>query len=428
MKKAVLLLGMVTLIAGCIYLKNADKDTVLFKQQAEEEVLYAKEYPIEYTEEITKKQEETTEIVEKTDAEEGVTKETEVSEEESIISEDVTAQEKTMEGYIFPRLSLEEQTVYVEILNSLLSYETETQLSTTDSAVIAKAFKCVMLEHPEIFYIDGYKYTEYTSNGTVEKIVFSGKYLYEKEEILKRKANIEAAADKILLGVPDTTDEYYKVKYIYDKLVTQTEYDIQAVDNQNICSVFLNGKSVCQGYAKAMQYLLQQLDMESMLVMGTVTNGDGHAWNLVSVNEKWYYLDATWGDAFYFFSGENEVVSSEIALINYDYFCVTTEQIMRTHSMDMPVELPVCSSIEDNYYVREGLYFSSFDETGIHNAFDRALENGQNAVTIKCSEKSVYEEVCRILLTEQQIFEYLNSDSPVAYTDDEEQYSLTFWL
>ncbi len=425
MKKAVLLLGMVTLIAGCIYLKNADKDTVLFKQQIEEEVVYAEEYPIEYTEEIIKPEEVETKDIEEDTTAEGIATS---REEASVTLENTEEAEKNMEGYIFPCLNPEEQKVYVEILNSLLTYEKETELSTTDAAVIAKAFKCVMLEHPEIFFVDGYKYTEYTSNNTVEKIIFSGKYLYDEEEILARKYKIEEAADKILAGVPDEMDEYYKVKYIYDTLVTQTEYDIQSVDNQNICSVFLNGKSVCQGYAKAMQYLLQKLDIESMLVMGTVTNGDGHAWNLVSVNDKWYYLDATWGDAFYFFSGENEAVSSEIAMINYDYFCVTTEQIMRTHSMDMPIELPLCSSMEDNYYVREGLYFTSFDEAGIRNAFDRALENGQNAVTIKCSEQSVYEEVCRILLTEQQIFEYLNSDSPVAYTDDEEQYSLTFWL
>ena len=37
MKKAVLLLLMVTIIAGCIYLKNADKDTVLYPLQTEEE-------------------------------------------------------------------------------------------------------------------------------------------------------------------------------------------------------------------------------------------------------------------------------------------------------------------------------------------------------------------------------------------------------
>ena len=61
MKKAVMLLGMVTLIAGCIYLKNADMDTVLLEEQVMPRVLSVEEYPIESTEEVTKLQEEVTE-------------------------------------------------------------------------------------------------------------------------------------------------------------------------------------------------------------------------------------------------------------------------------------------------------------------------------------------------------------------------------
>ena len=418
MKRAVLLLAMVTIAAGCIYLKNADRDTVLYEQQVMQTIQYEEVHEAECTEETISE-----EVVEETTSED-VSEENQ--EEESQTSGEPDAGRIT--GVIYERLTRDEQIIYSEVLASLLAFEEETTLSTTDSNVIDKAFTCVMLDYPEIFYVDGYKYTEYTRDDKVEKIVFAGKYLYDKEESEQRQRLIEAEAAEILSGMPDTQDEYEKVKYLYDTLVMQTEYDIQAADNQNICSVLLDGKSVCQGYAKALQYLANKAGIKCSLVLGNVIGGEGHAWNLVSVNGAWYYLDATWGDAFYFFSGENEAVSSEIAMINYDYFCVTTEQIMQTHSVDMPVELPVCSSMEDNYYVREGLYFTSFDEAGIRKAFHKALESGQNAVTIKCSEQSVYEEMCRVLLTEQQIFEYLNSDSPVAYTDDEKQYSLTFWL
>lgn len=424
MKKAVLLLGMVTIIAGCIYLKNADMDTVLFKQQAEDSTLYVTEYPIEYTEEISRIPEETIEQATEEETTAGI-----------LLKENAAAQ-NTSElkntnagGYAYARLKPSEQTVYVEIFKSLLNYEEATRLSTMDAAVIDKAFNCVMLDHPEIFYIDGYKYTEYTSNDKLEKIVFAGNYLYEETEKDRRLLEIEAAAEMILNNVPNTEDEYKVVKYLYDTLVNQTEYDIHAVDNQNICSVFLNGRSVCQGYAKALQYLLQKVDIESVLVLGKVTGGEGHAWNLVSVNGEWYYLDATWGDAFYLFGDSQDAVSSaEIGLINYDYLCVTTSQLEKTHSVNMPVAMPECTSMTDNYYVREGLYFTSFAEEDVKRVFEQAVINKEEAITIKCSDTGIYEEMSRILLDEQKIFEYLSTDEPVAFTDNKEQCSLTFWL
>ena len=421
MKKAVLLLGMVTLIAGCIYLKNADMDTVLLEEQVMPKVLSVEEYPIESTEEVTKLQEE-------------VTKETDAllkQVQEEAETENVQREETSgvhAGGYAFSKLTIEEQKVYVQLLDSLLNYEKETTLSTTDAAVIDKVFSCVMLDHPEIFYIDGYKYTEYTSGGNVEKIVFSGNYLYEESEKERRLQLIEAAADTILCGVPDTEDEYEKVKYLYDTIINQTEYRLSSVDNQNICSVFLHGESVCQGYAKAMQYLLQQLDMESVLVLGTVTGGEGHAWNLVLIHDKWYHLDATWGDAFYLFGEEEALSGEEIGLINYDYLCVTTQQLTKTHQVNMPVELPECDSMTDNYYVREGVFFTSLDEAKLGEVFGRALQDGQQVVTIKCSNADVYEQISRLLLDEQKIFEYLSREGSIAYTDNQEQCCLTFWL
>ena len=38
----------------------------------------------------------------------------------------------------------------------------------------------------------------------------------DKEEILTRREKIEEAAGEIIAGVPDTTDEYEKVKYVYE--------------------------------------------------------------------------------------------------------------------------------------------------------------------------------------------------------------------
>ena len=424
MKKAVLLLLMVTIIAGCIYLKNADKDTVLYQQHAEYEMHNTQVSVAECTEEticeVTTSEEEPSEAESEETVQEVMV--SEVARPENMMSDNETT------GVIYGELAENEQLVYSEILDSLLTLEEGTVLSTTDGSVIDRAFNAVMLDNPGIFYVDGYKYTEYTRDDKIEKIEFTGKYLYEKEEIVKRQTIIDAKVSDILEGMPDTQDEYIKVKYLYDTLVTRTEYDLQAADNQNICSVFIGGKSVCQGYAKALQYLAKKAGIRCSLVLGNVIGGDAHAWNLISVNDAWYYLDATWGDAFYLFGEQEQVAKKQSSAINYDYLCVTTEQILLTHAPDMPVELPECVSMTDNYFVREGLYFTGYDEQRLTDIFSKAIAQGKETVTLKCSDRAVYNEMYRILLDEQKVFEFMNSEGTVAYTDNAKQGIFTFWL
>ena len=417
MKKAILLLAMIFSISGIVLLRNADADTVLIKQQVQMDEL------VQDTEELEKQETESMDSAQTEIQMEGMT------EQESENDITIQAGMESASCITFLRLSLEEQNVYAEILASLLGLENETTLSTKDTSLIDKAFRCVMLDHPEIFYVDGYKYTEYSNGDAVKKIVFAGNYIYDKEEILIRREKIEEAAGEIIAQVPDTTDEYEKVKYVYETIVQNTEYDTASVDNQNICSVFLYGRSVCQGYAKSIQYLLREMGLDCSLVIGTVRGGDGHAWNMVSVNDNWYYLDATWGDAFYLFGEGEQAQKQKNATVNYDYLCVTTQQLELTHTIDMPVALPTCSVLTDNYYVREGLYFEQYDEVRIQELFAAAMAEEKETVTLKCADSSVYESVRTELLTNQKIFEFLQTeDGFIAYTDNKEQCSITFWL
>lgn len=331
--------------------------------------------------------------------------------------------------YAFSTLPVTEQNLYVEMLYALTGYIEEMEMSTTDTEMIDRVFQCVMLDHPEIFYADGYSFVKYTLGEEVKKITFSGTYTLSQEERVYKEAVMEETISRILSGIASDASDYEKVKYVYEWMINHTEYNREAVDNQNICSVFLNGQSVCQGYAKATQILLQRMGIPATLVTGTVDNGEGHAWNLVRIDNEYYYVDTTWGDASYLFQSGEEAGDKQLPEINYDYLCITTRQLERTHSIEHLTPLPECRATEANYYVREGAWFDEMDWEQLRLLTERYYEEGRETMTLKCADERVYQEMLDKLLEEQQIFAYLQpEEDSILYTDSPGQLSITFWL
>ncbi len=294
---------------------------------------------------------------------------------------------------------------------------------------IDRIFQCVLYDHPELFYVEGYSYVKYRKGDATIAIEFSGTYSMDSETALLRRQEIENAAAEILAGISPEASDYDKVKYVYDTLIIATDYDLQANDNQNIYSVLVNHRSVCLGYAKATQYLLNRLGVECTLVPGTVDDGEAHAWNLVKVDGSYYYVDTTWGDASYQLGEANTAAGYAMPAINYDYLNITTEELLRTHTIGGDVPMPVCTAKEANYYVREGAWFEAFDIEKVQQLFDRAAAASRTDVTVKCADPGCYEEMVDLLLKQQKIFDFWkDAGTHIAYAQNENQLSLTFWV
>ena len=208
--------------------------------------------------------------------------------------------------YAFSQLSQEDRLLYEELFSAITGFEEKAVLSVQDADRIERVFTCVLADHPEIFYVDGYTLTTRTLGEEILEVDFQAEYTLSRQETEERTTLVKKAADDILSALTDGMDDYEKLKLLYDRIVTGTEYDRNAPENQTICSVFLYGRSVCQGYAKAFQYLCQRAGIHAVLVTGTVEGGEAHAWTGVRCSGSWYYADPAWGDVDYQADGAQE--------------------------------------------------------------------------------------------------------------------------
>ena len=176
------------------------------------------------------------------------------------------------------------------------------------------AIEALIYENPDIFYLDvrkmcitiekitkitGTKYNVYIDNGNDFSYLTDG--FYSKEDVEQYETQIQQAKNDILSNVQGQSD-YQKIKTIHNYLIDSIEYeeDLTQSNIYDIYGALVKKRCVCEGYAKAFQYLMNVIGIENAIVIGTGTNSinktENHAWNYVKLNGQWYAVDVTWDD------------------------------------------------------------------------------------------------------------------------------------
>lgn len=205
------------------------------------------------------------------------------------------------------------------------------------------AIEAFTYDNPDVFYIDVTKM--YINIETIQKI-FSTKYnvyinsakdptylldgFTSKEQIDQCESQVIAVKNQILNQIAGKND-IEKMRYIHDYLVDTIEYD-QTFGEKNIYNIYgalVSKTCVCEGYAKASQYLLNEAGLENIIITGTATNSDGktenHSWNYVNIDEKWYAIDTTWDDPI--IVGGGKLTNT----IRYRYFLKGSSTMNKNH-------------------------------------------------------------------------------------------------
>lgn len=274
--------------------------------------------------------------------------------------------------------------IYVHLMKNEDSGGFMTSITVDD---FWKAYYAVLADHPEIFWIG--------TSAQVEESALTGKvvsYDFEvtvpTESRASMKESLEAAADECIGQISSEASTYQKIKYVYEYLIQTVDYNSGSQDSQNIQSALLYHSSVCAGYSKAFEYILHRMGLFCTYITGTIQGGGDHGWNMVRIDDQYYYVDVTWGDPVF----ANQMDGAgDSGVINYNYLCCTESDLFKTHVPGDSIELPSCSSDDYNYYKLNGYYYEYFDWDTIYNALMNSVWNDESVIVMKFGSQDAYE-------------------------------------
>ena len=249
-----------------------------------------------------------------------------------------------MEPFYYTKMTKQQQAAYHVIMQGANALADEFQIPRIESAELYDVFFRLRLDHPEIFWMTGYKYKYYQDS---PNLIFVPEYLFDKNKIREHQRAMSSRVEKLARAAKDLS-EWEKEKYIHDALAEAVTYDLAADRNQSAYSALVDGNSVCAGYARAYQYLLQQLGIPCYYCTGY--SGGNHAWNIVKLDDGYYNVDVTWDDA---------------DTIRYNYFNKTDADFASTHvRQNLSVYLPACNGTA---YRQESVAAGDGQQTNVVN-------------------------------------------------------------
>ncbi len=252
-----------------------------------------------------------------------------------------------------------------QLLEGMLARETVVTIYGVKGDAVKSAFRELLAEHPELFWLTGNANLRTTTVGSESYVEITPDMNGTAREIERKAGELEAAVDRLLGALPVGASDYEKILWLHDRIVNETEYDHRIYvrngkeelgDRDAHCAYgcLVNRVAVCEGYARAYQLLLGRLGVPCGFVEGSARDGGSHAWNWVTLDGTSFYVDVTWDDP-------TVTGGSGRSVCTHAYFGITEEELLRTHIIDGGQTLPVCDSVRYDYYRCSGLYIDSDD-------------------------------------------------------------------
>ncbi len=334
-------------------------------------------------------------------------------------------------GIKYDQLTQNEKDAYDQICTGLSKHDDDIEISIEiDRDSLCRIYEAILTTEEKSMYdpMRRYSCSYIEDTGKITKVV--PVYSYSEEEGENIKAEVEAAADKVINMIDYQMTDVDKIRLFHDYIIKNCTYysDIlnysdEEIENimdesnyDNAYGVLVEKKAVCEGYARAFRYLCQKSGIACELISGS-GSGEQHMWNVVCVDNQWYHIDLTWDDPL---TNSNYAYNN----ISYNYFNVNDEEINKDHIIDETFfKYPECTSDEANYFKYYDMVASDTEKAAEILKREIINLNGEEGVLyIKAVSYNTYKQIIAYLFDHNQegisrIFIEANKQLGISETD-----------
>lgn len=269
------------------------------------------------------------------------------------------------DAYQFQSLSSGQKAAYRRLGEAAARLERRVDLADSDltRSEAMRLLYCYMIDHPQQFWLSHQATVLYrpgdeaalcillsfTDGSSEDRWVYGGETGYtlgkavDFSKIREQAEAFAAALETLAAGISADGGEVETVRRIHDAVCARVTYDYAAASTVegslhpaafSAYGAAVNGRAVCEGYAKLFQLLCARFGIAATAVIGRA-GGDSHMWNAVRIQGSWYHMDLTWDDSV------NQTPPG------YSYYALTEAELSSTHVIDRSsLAVPDCQSRE----------------------------------------------------------------------------------
>lgn len=315
------------------------------------------------------------------------------------------------------------------------------------------AIRALTNDNPYLFWLSqSFSHLTDVGNNTTEVVAYSE---FAPETLAVLLQQLDAVTDSFFASVPSGLSAYQREKLVHDYIIDNCAYDreiaaLTQVDEQNIKGHSIYGalvdrRCVCEGYGMTMQFLLNGLGVDCVTMTGmsynSSLNSDSHEsvlhlWNAVLLDDTWYHVDPTWDDQaeqiqHYVYFNLSDAIIQKDHTISALFDQVEDERIAENGTEDVNLYIPLCSSMDYNYYIYECPHLTRYDSAEVKEGLLQAAQNREPYYTFYVDPDELdYDKAVKKLFKDspQYFFGYIEYVNDRLYDHEIDNNNLTYYL